>query len=111
MNGKDWMHGLNVNENFTMYARKVNGVIHIDLSGRLDVSRASEILRFLHLYAREKCAIVVKTSSLSPDSTMSFDVLQKGLRRLSKLGHPIRQVGKAVRMVSDQGPPRSLSFE
>lgn len=78
--------------NFTMYAQKVNGAIHVDLSGQLDVSRAVEILRFLHLYARGKCPIVVEASNLSPDGSMSFDVLQKGLQTLSNLGHPIRQI-------------------
>jgi len=78
--------------NFTMYAQKVNGAIHVDLSGQLDVSRAVEILRFLHLYARGKCPIVVKISDLSPDNSTSFDVLQKGLQTLSNLGHPIRQI-------------------
>ena len=75
-----------------MYAEKVNGAIHVNLSGRLDVSRAVEILRFLNVYARGKCPIVVKTSDLSQDNGTSFDVLQKGLQRLSNLGHPIRQI-------------------
>ena len=81
-------------DNFRMYAQKVNGAIHVDLSGQLDISRAVEILRFLHLYARGKCPIVVEASNLSPDGSMSFDVLQKGLQTLSNLGHPIQQVGK-----------------
>ena len=79
-------------DNFRMYAQKVNGAIHLNLSGQLDVSRAVEILRFLHLYARGKCPIVVEASNLSPDGSMSFDVLQKGLQTLSNLGHPIRQI-------------------
>ena len=78
--------------NFRMYAQKVNGAIHVDLSGQLDVSRAVEILSFLHVYARGKCPIVVEASNLSPDGGMSFDVLQKGLQTLSNLGHPIRQI-------------------
>ena len=81
-------------DNFRMYAQKVNGAIHVDLSGQLDVSRAVEILRFLHLYARGKCPIVVEASNLSPDGSMSFDVLQKGLQTLSNLGHPIQQLEK-----------------
>ena len=78
--------------NFTMYAQKVNGAIHVNLSGRLDASRAVEVLSFLHLYARGKCPIVVKTRDLSPDSSMSSDLLQKGLQGLANLGHPVRWV-------------------
>lgn len=91
--------------NFEMYAQKVNGAIHVNLSGRLDVSWAVEILRFLHLYARGKCPIVMEASNLSPDSSMSFDVLQKGLQRLSNLGHPIRQAGKEAlfKICADKG--------
>ena len=81
-------------DNFTMHAQRVNGAIHLSLSGRLDVSRAVEILTFLHVYARGKCPIVVEASNLSPHGSMSFDVLQKGLQGLANLGYPVRQVGK-----------------
>ena len=88
---------------FEMYAKKLNGAIHVSLSGELDVSRAVEILSFLHLYARGKCPIVVEASNLSPDGSMSFDVLQKGLQRLSDLGHPILDLTSQRPIFRDQG--------
>jgi len=74
---------------FEMNAQKVNGDIHLNLSGQLDVSKALDVLCFLDLYARGKQPIVVDYCNVSIAHNSGMEVLKKGLQRLSHLGHPI----------------------
>ena len=88
---------------FEMYAQKVDGAIHVAISGQLDVSRALDILRFLNLYARKRQPIVMDICGLSAADACDLDVLEKGLRRLSDLGHPIMHGTPQGLVSGDQG--------
>jgi anti-anti-sigma regulatory factor len=72
-----------------MYAQRVNGTVYVTLSGRLDVSKALDVLCFLDLYVNRGQGIVMDTSNLSPDNSRGLEMLRKGLQRLEALGHPI----------------------
>ncbi|OEU80388.1 MAG: hypothetical protein BA865_00935 [Desulfobacterales bacterium S5133MH4] len=79
--------------NFAMHAQRVNGTIHVDVSGPLDISRAVDVLHFLNVYARAKQPIVVNHCNLSMVHKSGMDILEKGLQTLSDLGHPVCHVG------------------
>ena len=91
-------------DSFKMYARKLNGAIYVSLSGGLDISRAVEVLSFLNLYARGKQPIVMDTGHLSPACRRGMEVLDTGLRRLSDLGHPVRQMSQQPGSGPEKGP-------
>jgi hypothetical protein len=76
-------------DRFNMYAQRVNGAVHVSLSGPLDVSKALDVLCFLDLYVNRGQGIVMDTSNLSPDNSRGLEMLRKGLQRLEDLGHPI----------------------
>jgi hypothetical protein len=78
-------------KNCTMYAEKVNQAIHIGFSGPLNENAALDALRFLHLHARDKQAIVVALEEcyLAHSHSYGMQMLEKGLRSLSDRGHPV----------------------
>lgn len=89
--------------NFNMYAEKANGAVHVSLSGPLDLSRALDVLCFLDLYARGQQTIIMDTSDLSAANSSGLEMLKKGLRRLSDLGHPILDLTSQRPIFRDQG--------
>jgi len=80
-----------VKNHFNMHAQRVNGAVHVTLTGPLDVSKALDVLCFLELYVTGRQVIVMHMSDLSADNSLGLglEMLKRGLRRLADLGHPI----------------------